>query len=244
MSEKRVGIIAEGKHDFPIIKSIIQAIFTDYRFVFTQIQPLESDLLGQTSNVTGFGWGGVYYACCNLESRIELQRAAGTEFDFLVIHCDADIMISTYKEANVTPREQDLELPCYDENQSMGENCGRVENVITNWLGGEVPQNVALCVPCINTDAWTAYILFSEERDRFSENIPKAELEQTLLGMPSDLRMVRMQAGRVRKRPEKYEQAATLLTKDFWGLICANYMQAEKLNKRLMYIDLARQLIT
>jgi hypothetical protein len=240
MSEKRVGIIAEGKTDFPIIKGALKAILPNNNFVFTHIQPSEADLLGQTVNTSGFGWAGVYYACNNLSERLELQYLAGTEFDFLVIHIDADVMDASYGEANIVPRKNDL--PCYDASNSIDNNCIIVENIVINWLGGVVPFNTALCIPCINTDVWAAFILFPSIRDQLTDSLTKAELEHKLLSMPADSRMLRMKSGKINKNFARYEQASSNLEQNLWIELCNQYSQAKRFTQRIQEINLTSRL--
>lgn len=233
MSEKRIGIIAEGKTDFPIIKGAIKALFPELRFVFTHIQPSESDLLGKTINVDGFGWRGVYHACVNLKERLDLQSAAGTTFDCLIIHVDADLMTQSYGRARVSPRNNDVFLPCYDASQSIEYNCDLVENVVISWLDGQVSDNTALCIPCMNTDTWAAYILSPSLREHLTESLSVEELNHHLLSVPVRERLVRRREGQIRKKTIQYDKAGEMIDSSLWDLLCVKYRQAQKFTDKV-----------
>lgn len=241
MSDLRVGIISEGKTDVPIIQSVIKTVFSEHSFVFTQIQPAEADILGQSTSESGFGWKGVFHACEKLSEKIELQRLAGTNFDLLIIQVDGDIMYSKYSHANIQTHLNDL--PCYDEKDSIEVNCEKVEHIVGNWIQGEVGPNTVICIPFINTDIWVAYMLYPDKRSYFIESISKEDLERGLIGMSSKIRMMQLNtSGKVRKKMKMYEAASNLLNDELWTEMCETFVQAKRFHDHLKHVDLVAKL--
>ncbi len=216
MSEIRTGIISEGPLDQFIIQSIIVQSFPEKTFLFHNISPTEDEIISN-SKIEGFGWGSVFRICSRLKNKIEMLKAAGYEFDLLVIHVDGDVMFLTYESARLTPSSNNLSLPCINNNLSIFQNCKQLRNVVESWTDQQhsIPthKKIEYCIPYINSDIWFAYILYEDSRVFLSESLDKEILDRFLLSRTKkEKRLIRLQNKKIKKNPKVYRETAEKLS--------------------------------
>lgn len=210
MSEYRIGLITEGVTDQYIIEVIVRTLLPRKRFVFTHLSPTETEIMDQKKK-DGFGWGGVYRVCKQLQEKLEIAKMADSIFDLIIIHIDGDVMMLTYDSTRIIPMDCDGELPCYSEDNSLSENCRNLRSVVESW--NEAPdQNAVYCIPYINTDAWAAYMLYPSRREEFNEDLDKDSLNSILLSMgKKEGKLIRKDGRGIKKLKPGYLAAADRL---------------------------------
>ena len=233
MSEYRVGIIAEGKTDIYLIEGILICAFPEHRFIFQLISPTEGELFtGQKKE--GFGWRGVYKACCEFASRWDLVKT-GNMLDLLVVHLDGDVAYAEYQQANIEKQRQDL--PCAMPGDSIETAGEKLQQVVCDWLEtvGKDKPVIAFCLPFINTEAWVGYLAYPEYRKKFTEKSLEDEIYTWLIAIGKSNRdkLLRNKGGRVRKIPQSYRRVMDAVTAEDWEALKTSYVQARRFASQL-----------
>ena len=228
MSDIRIGIVSEGPLDQKLITSIVNAEFPDKSIIYSNISPTE-DEISTGKKEEGFGWGGVYKICKNLDTKLEMLKAAGMEFDLLIIHVDGDVMMATYPSAGINIiDETDGQLPCFEEDDSIENNCRKLTKIVDNWYSYE-NNRIVHCIPYINSDVWVAYALYEEHRELISEALSKEELDQFLLRRTkSEGRLFRMHQGKIKKNTRVYNQAIYRISTQLLEEMKGRFLQLDR----------------
>ena len=216
MSEYRIGLITEGVTDQYIIERIVRTLLPSKRFIFIHLSPTETEIKNQKKQ-DGFGWGGVYRVCKQLQDKLEIAKMTNSIFDLIIIHIDGDVMMLTYESTWIIPMEQDGELPCYLENNSVSENCKSLRSVVESW-NKATDQKAAYCIPYINTDVWAAYMLYASRREVLKEDLDKDSLNGILLSVGRrEGKLIRKKGNEIKKLKPGYYDAGDRLN----GMILA-----------------------
>lgn len=224
MDEIRVGIISEGLPDQWVIQKIIKTEFPDRTFIFTNISPTE-DEIDANAKKEGFGWGGVYKVCKNLNEKLEILQTTGLYFDILVIHIDGDVMMLTYESTRITKEAEDAELPCYSDDATITDNCNCLRKVVESWCRNKEQQEV-YCIPYINSDVWVAYVLYEKHRTFITQELTKEALVHFLLRRTKrEGKLIRMHDGEIKKVNGTYRTAADAITTDLIQEMKAKFSQ-------------------
>ena len=234
MSEFHVGLITEGPTDAIILERIVGLLCPENRHaVVTTISPTETELMNGIPKPEGFGWGGVYKVCRNLEWKLALQRKAGICYDLIVIHVDGDVGNKTYQSANIVPFPEAGILPSFDQDKTVIENCEMLKQVVATWIAFS-NSKVVYCIPYINMDIWAAFSLYPKDRNYLFESWTEEQLNSFLLMKgKQEGRLIRNKAGRIRKIPNSYRNAAQKLTIDVWHELTVSMEQAMRFESDL-----------
>ena len=235
MSKYRVGIIAEGPTDISVIEGIVKNIFPDDVFVFNAISPTPNELSMQQKD-EGFGWGGVYRVCRNLAEKLRFAEGVSGTFDCVVIHIDADVAYAQYGDIGEKDPISD-DLPCATLGDRCDKVCSSLERVLQSWVNVE-RHEITPCIPYICTEAWVGCWLYPEQWRDIEEVAAEGKVYKYLyeLGLPKaekDKRLMRQKGGRLIKCRKGYINAASILTKELWATVTANYKQAKLFDDRL-----------
>ena len=192
---KRIYFVTEGRTDQIVIEGLIEQWLGKEDFVPIHIQPPSSAYAeGLDSNLSE-GWKGVLAWCSGQRiggpaGRDEAFRQA----DCLIIHMDTDVAT-----------DPDFKSPVFNGPCPPVENaCNWVRDYLTASLGGNLPFNVALCVPAQDMEAWVLCALHPDVADN---NAP-VECRQepgALLVQRTPYRLVRRKDGRLKKEVSKYQ---------------------------------------
>ena len=243
MCELRVGLIAEGKTDLIMMKAIVKQKFPEENIIYTDISPTDAELLQKIPKAGGFGWKSVYLACRDLDTRLEMQEAAGLKFDLLMIHLDADVAQSNYSVANIEA-DDDIseELPCYEADKDIRENCEKLQQIAMHWIGNDETASIPVwCIPHIDTDLWVAYCFYPDDRERLSELMDNKQLNTLLLTKGKNPgRLISRKNDNIKKRPRVFQQAVENLSTTLWQDMCGKFVQAKALDDALNVKKLSR----
>lgn len=206
MSEYRIGLITEGVTDQYILEKIVKTLLPGKHFVFIHLSPTETEIKEQKKK-DGFGWGGVYGVCKQLQEKLEIAKMTDSVFDLIIIHVDGDVMMLTYDSTKIIPMDSDGVLPCYSEDYSLSENCLRLRSVVESWNDAS-DQKAVYCIPYINTDAWAAYMLYPSRKEEFKEDLDKDSLNRILLSIGKrEGRLIRKKGNEIKKLKRGYLDA-------------------------------------
>lgn len=237
MCEYNVGIIAEGPTDVAIIEGILRIVFAKDTFCFRTISPTPQELQSNQKK-EGFGWGGVYRVCKDLEEKLEMLALMGAAFDFLVIHVDGDVAYKDYADIGEQPLQNDL--PCASMTAEVQEVGVALENVVCHWLNQptDISIPVVLCLPFLSTETWAGQLLYPEEwadiDEKTSEDVIYHRL--FLLGQPKnekERRLIRQKAGEMKKNKKGYQNLGRQITTASWAGVTQRYVQAKRFDTAL-----------
>lgn len=234
MSEYHVGLITEGPTDAIILERIVGLLCPENKHaVVTTISPTETELMNIIPKPEGFGWGGVYKVCRDLEWKLALQREAGICYDLIIIHVDGDVSNKTYQSANIVAFPEAGKLPSFDQSKTVVENCEMLAQVVKTWIAFS-GSNVLYCIPYINMDIWAAFSLYPQDRSYLFESWTEDQLNSFLLIKGKrEGRLIRNKAGKIRKNTNSYRNAAQNLTIDVWHELTASMEQAVQFERDL-----------
>lgn len=229
MSEYRVGIIAEGPTDLPVIKAIVKLVFSSDTFIFTDISPTSEEISKQKKK-EGFGWGGVYRVCKGLKDRLELLSLAQAPFDFLIVHLDGDVATKTYSSIKEVV-EPDAVTDAA-QNDTVAEICFKLESVLKKWINSDT-QIIIPCIPYICTETWAGNWLYPDEWEQIVEESSEEAVYQLLIQLghgkiAKKSRLIYRKDGKPKKVTSNYRTLANHLTKELWENTITRYSQAKK----------------
>ncbi|EFL52991.1 conserved hypothetical protein [Solidesulfovibrio fructosivorans JJ]] len=222
MSDKAIGVIAEGITDFYIIEAALNAILTE-SFTVNLIQPEEP------MGCTGGGWPGVYRWCRQVSAAGGETLASSpllSEYDIIIIHLDADVSTSQYSDGNITDNPNN-DLPCQINWPPICDTIDRLVAVVEGWLSPLVidPHSV-LCIPSFCTESWVAVGVFGKNDRSILNDIEFYDkIYQYLHGMPSRQRLVGTKDGKFKKNTQKYKVNRSTITEN-WDFIKEHCLQA------------------
>jgi hypothetical protein len=136
------GVVVEGKRDFPIFEAIIREICPAVEKV-QRIHPRSDELsTGSTGGVRETGWTGVRHWCQRYGPILtRFMHDYGEPLDLLVIQIDASIA----RRPGIG-----LERPC----PPASDTTDALRELVRQWIGERVPDNVIVAIPSKTTDAW------------------------------------------------------------------------------------------
>jgi hypothetical protein len=192
---KRVYFVTEGVTDKIVIEGLIDCWLGGEDFISRSIQPPSSDYADGLSANLSEGWKGV----CNWCAGKRMVGPAGRDeaiknADCLIVHIDADV--ATDPEFKAPP----FNGPCPPARNA----CDWIRNHLASLFGGTLPDNVVLCVPSQDLEAW---ILCALHPDVADENFPLECRNEpgALLVQRAPHRLVRRKNGRLKKEPGRYQ---------------------------------------
>ena len=168
-SPLRVAAAVEGATDAIALEAILSAVFPEADLEFQTLQPEGSLAFGSKSFAdTGFGWGGVYRW---IGQAVEEGDGAISGcsvldcHDALVVHVDADVAHTTYRNANIIDAPHD-DLPCHQPCPPASATTNALRSVVLAWLGENAcPDAVVLCTPSKSIDTWVLAAVCPENRE-------------------------------------------------------------------------------
>lgn len=190
----RIGYVVEGKTDFIVLDAVVETFLGGRDYISRQIQPPLSDYAGDQGALGG-GWKGVLQWCYNqvVDENGIIQGLAFVNYDYLIIHVDADI-------ANENC------LLAFDLRAQSGlpsDTCNNIRSLVVALLGIEAfPQQLMITVPAQCTEAWVFSALYPNEVDRYQPIETRPEVERLLIGKPE--RLVHNKDGAAKKQSDKY----------------------------------------
>ncbi|MDP8237972.1 MAG: hypothetical protein P9X24_02695 [Candidatus Hatepunaea meridiana] len=126
----RIGIVAEGNTDFPVIMKIINSLMADAQCKRLSPPPLKG--VG--------GWTSVR-AWCRRNRKTLKAKLSLRKIDILILQIDADVA-GELKIAEPCP-------PASDTTEKLR------KLIIEDWLGIDtIPPYVILCIPSLRIEAW------------------------------------------------------------------------------------------
>ncbi len=164
----RIALVAEGPTDMIVIRAALEAILRDRPFVMTLLQPEVSAALDGFGPFGG-GWTGVYRWCKQAASRgggrLSSDALSYQNFDFLVIHLDADVAGEEYASGNIRSEACDGNLPCLHACPPASATTNALREVLLTWCGEtRVPGETVVCMPSMSSEAWILAALFPDDR--------------------------------------------------------------------------------
>lgn len=194
---KRIYFVTEGPTDQIVLNGLVENWLGEEDFVARHIQPPSSAYAEDLdSNLSG-GWRGVVAWCQGRRPAGPAGRDEAIALaDCLFIHVDADVAT-----------DPSFANPPFTGSYSPASNATNwVRRHLTNWLGGELPLNVVLCVPSQDLEAWVLCALHPEIADEYMP-IECREEPAALLVQRAPYRLVRRKDGRLRKDIAAYEKS-------------------------------------
>jgi len=191
---KKIYFVTEGKTDQIVIEGLITEWLGATDFTLTAIQPPSSDYAEGLDTQLSQGWKGVLSWCEGKRPNVRVSRdAVLRQADCLIIHTDADVAADT-----------DFKAPAYDcPNKPASGACDWVRAHLTSLLGGNLPANVVLCVPCRDMDAWVLCCLHPEVADEHTPIECRTEPGALLIGR-RPYRLIRRKDGSLKKETDRY----------------------------------------
>jgi hypothetical protein len=155
---KTIYFVTEGQTDQVVLEGLVAHWLEGEDFDPRHIQPPTSAYSEGLSSNLSQGWKGVLAWCAGQRpsgaaGRNEALRLA----DCLFIHTDADVA-----------SDPDFKNPPYTNGLAQPHDaCNWVQEHLTEALGGHLPQNVVLCVPAQDLEAWVLCVLHPKVADKF-----------------------------------------------------------------------------
>ena len=196
---RTIYFVTEGLTDQIVIQALIEHWLGDEDFIPRHIQPPSSDYGEGFDNHLSEGWKGVLDWCAGKRTvgaagRDEALRQA----DCLIIHTDADVatdpQFKSPPYAGFCPPARSA--------------CDWVRNHLTASLGGNLPENVILCVPAQDLEAWVLCALHPGLADA-NTPIECHSAPCSLLAKQKAPRLVRIKDGRLRKETARYRRSVS-----------------------------------
>jgi hypothetical protein len=192
---KKIYFVTEGKTDQIVIQGLIEEWLGEDDFIVRHIQPPSSAYVEDLETNLSEGWRGVLDWCMGRRNDGAAGRnEALSQADCLIVHLDADVAY----DSNFTNPPFSPYPPA-----SPNEQCAWVRNVLTSAFGGVVPQNMVLCVPAQDIEAWVLSSLCPEIVEQNRPIECRIEPGALLVQLPP-YRLIRRKGGRLKKQVEKY----------------------------------------
>ena len=168
-SPLRVAAAVEGPTDAIALEAILSAVFPEADLEFQTLQPEGSLAFGSKSFAdTGYGWGGVYRWIGQAVEEGDGSISGCSVLDYhdaLVVHVDADVAHTTYRNANIIDAPRD-DLPCNQRCPPASATTSALQSVVLDWLGENAcPDAVVLCTPSKSIDTWVLAAVCPENRE-------------------------------------------------------------------------------
>jgi hypothetical protein len=145
-----VGVVTEGKRDFPIFEAVIKRLCPAVEVVRC-IHPRSDELTNVGGDIEETGWTGVRRWCRRYGPRLtRFMRDYGEPLDMLVIQVDASIAHRP---------EINRERPC----PPASDTTDALRDLVIQWVGGQLPHNVIVAVPSKTADAWVCAAFVRED---------------------------------------------------------------------------------
>jgi hypothetical protein len=224
MSERRIGIVAEGTTDHVAITSALTAILPEAPIV-TPLQP------EPTLPRLGGGWCGVLKWCLQRASegvgRLEDDPTLQS-FDLVVLHVDADVGEGTYANCGFGIEECVSALgalPCVKPCPPAVDTADALHAVVLTWLGlSSFGPRTLLCIPSKAIESWVAVALLPHEHALLATHVECVD------GMEGRLRQLPL-AQRIRKTKLEYQRHAAPAVARRWDDIRTCCEQAERFHQ-------------
>jgi hypothetical protein len=200
---KTVYLVTEGVTDQIVLAALITTWLGDSDFLLRYVQPPESAYAEGLRTRLSEGWRGVVAWCSGglgAVSRDEVVRIA----DCAIIHVDADV--ASDPEFSASP----FAGPCPPATPA----CDHIRVRLIGGFGGMIPDNVVLCIPSQDLEAWVLSALHPEVADKY-EPIECHAQPGRLLALQKMDRLVRSSSGRLRKISGAYRGAAEEIVKNW-----------------------------
>jgi len=219
MSERRIGLVAEGVTDQIVVQAALSAILPE-PFVLQLLQP------EPTRPELGGGWCGVLKWCLEFRARglARLEDDPTLElFDLIVLHLDADVADGAYAQcgAGVDGHANGLGvLPCAKPCPPPGDTVDALKAVLLTWLGvvSSGPRTL-LCIPSKSIESWVAAALLHGAHALLVDIECTPKLGEKLGRLPL--------AQRIKKGRREYLKHANKIT-ETWADVCAQCEQARQ----------------
>ena len=231
MSEPlRFAVAAEGPTDAIALEAILKALLPDGEFVFQTLQPEGSAAFGSAPfGRTGAGWAGVYRWSRQAASEGRGSVSGSSvlsNHNVLIVQVDADVAGETYARGNIGGAPHD-DLPCEEPCPPPDCTTNALRRVVLNWLGeGECRQEIVLCTPSKNIEAWMLAAVCQENgvvrRDDWECH---PEPEGQLRALPK--------ATRFGERPDDYRRRQGLI-ENAWPAVSERLTEAARFEVELL----------
>lgn len=194
---KCIYFVTEGPTDQIVIEGLISNWLGEEDFIPRHIQPPSSAYADGLNTSLSDGWKGVLAWCEGKRPDGPTGRDEAIKLaDCLIIHTDADVAT-----------DADFKNPAFSGTCPPATNATDwVRHHLTALLGSDFPQNVVLCVPAQDLEAWVICALHPDIAD---ENAPIECRKEpgTLLVQRHPHRLVRRKDGRLKKETAKYKNS-------------------------------------
>ncbi len=192
---KYVYFVTEGPTDQIVIQGLIANWLGTEDFIPRHVQPPSSAYVDGLDTNLSDGWKGVLDWCAGKRTGGPAGREEALErADCLIIHTDADVAV-----------DEDFKSPAFNGSCPPASNaCNWVRDHLTSALGGTLPDNVVLCVPAQDLEAWVLCALHHEVADQYLPIECRTE-PGALLVQLNPHRLVRRKDGRLKKDTNKYK---------------------------------------
>lgn len=223
MSERRIGVAAEGIADQEVIQAALAAILPE-PMVVSPLQP--EDLYPSL----GLGWCGVARWC------IWMRRTGGSllqgnptlpDLDLVVLQVDADVAQKSYTDCRPPIDAVAQQLGALPENVPCPPPraaADKLRKVVPTWLGiSTLDARTILCVPSKSIDAWVAVALAPEMPDLDLADIEcETNPKDRLFNLPLGQRLKK--GGIIRQYRDRVVPAITTR----WPDVCTICSQAQR----------------
>ena len=214
MSEPiRVGFIVEGPTDYVILTSIMEALWNDIAFDFTPLQPEMSEAFKVHPGEDG-GWPGVYRWC---RQTVEQDKSPWADhilfrfYDMLVMQLDADVADSNYKAGHIDDPIPGASLPCREPCPPPDATTDKLRDVVTAWMGGNLPSRFTLCLPSKAMETWAFVGMFPDDKILTRVNIECRDKPSDLFkGKPPSKKLI---SGNSKKKDKYVEFVSEIASK-------------------------------
>jgi len=191
---KLVYFVTEGPTDQIVLEGLVANWLGDEDFISRNIQPPSSAYAEDLESNLSDGWKGVVAWCQGKRPAGPAGRDEALALaDCLFIHLDADVAA-----------DPDFANPPFIGPIPPASNATNwIRAHLANWLGGAIPQNVVLCIPSKDIEAWILCALHPEVADDYMPIECKNE-PAALLFQRAPYRLIRKKDNRLRKVTENY----------------------------------------
>lgn len=155
-----IGVICEGKTDFPVIKNVVQACLGDNYFEIQPLQPSNMVYLDNSDGtMTDKGWSEAgWKMMINFFKTLEFRKGLD-RYDYLIIQIDTDIF---------GQKELEIEAPDFSKDD-ISDFYQKFENKIMAWIKenydnfNEIHQRKIIFCICIHSiEYWLQVYRFPE----------------------------------------------------------------------------------
>jgi hypothetical protein len=206
---KIVYFVTEGETDQIILEELIAQWLGGQDFISRRIQPPSSDYAEDLDSNLSKGWKGVLAWCAGQRQMGDSGRdEAIKNADCLVIHVDADVALEKDFKDPI------CQQPCPPESNA----CNWVRDELNVHFDGVIPNNVVLCVPAQDLEAWILTALHPDTADGFAPI--ECRLEPGALLIPHKL--TRKKDGKLRKVTSEYKSKLSSIIKGWHNCTSTN----------------------